>query len=69
VLSGLPDEGVELSGALGGGALEAGVTSLDDGASDGLSPSVVDVVSDIQDHRSLVQTREGYDGLVLSCPV
>jgi hypothetical protein len=51
VLSGLPDEGVELSGALGGGALVA--TSLDEGASDGLRPSGVDVVSDIQDHRSL----------------
>jgi hypothetical protein len=48
----LPDEGGELSaGVLGAGALGAS-TALDEGASDEGMLSVVDVVSDIQGHRS-----------------
>jgi hypothetical protein len=49
VVLSVPDEGVVLSagvpGALGVPAVS---TALDEGASDGAGPSVVDVVSDIQ---------------------
>jgi hypothetical protein len=48
----LPDEGVVLSvGALDGAGAPVS-TLLDEGASEGAGPSVVDVVSDIQACRS-----------------